>query len=253
MTFAPSTVIPGWVFSSTLQINIHWKDWCWSWNSNTLAIWCEEPTHWKRHWCWERLKAGGEEDKRGWDGWMATPTWWTWVWVSSGSWWWTGKPGMLQSMELQSWTQLSDWTELREAQWPIKGHPAGRGGSWGWAAAARELGAGPPGLHHGARASRPGNLHAFLLGGKARASSLSLRRVWLQTTTRSLRTSVSPPEIEGDGAGMWRHVSRWPWRTPWGGPKQPIFGKGVLGRVGVCSGEIPWDQTLKWGSATFRI
>ena len=57
--------------------NIHWKDWCWSWKSNTLATWCEELTHWKRPWCWERLKAGGEGDNRGWDGWMASPTQWT--------------------------------------------------------------------------------------------------------------------------------------------------------------------------------
>ena len=69
---------------------IHWKDWCRSWNSNTLAIWCEEPTHWKRPWCWETLRAGGEGGDRGWDGGMASPTQWTWVWASSGSWWWTG-------------------------------------------------------------------------------------------------------------------------------------------------------------------
>ena len=61
--------------------------WCWSWNSNTLATWCEEPIHWKSPWCWERLKAGGEGDDRGWDDWMASPMWWTWVWVGSGSWW----------------------------------------------------------------------------------------------------------------------------------------------------------------------
>ena len=54
--------------------------------------------HWKRPWCWERLKAKGEGDDRGWDGWMASPAWWTWVWVSSGNWWWTGKPGVLRSM-----------------------------------------------------------------------------------------------------------------------------------------------------------
>ena len=54
-----------------------------------------------RLWCWERLKAGGEGDNSGWDGWMASPTQWTWVWVGSGSWWWTGKPGVLQSMGLQ--------------------------------------------------------------------------------------------------------------------------------------------------------
>ena len=60
-----------------------WKDWCWSWNSNTLAIWCKEVTHCKRPWCWKRFKAGGEEDDRGWDDWMPSLTWWTWVWASS--------------------------------------------------------------------------------------------------------------------------------------------------------------------------
>ena len=93
-------------------LNIHWKDWCWKWSSNTLATWCEELTHWKRPWCWERLKAGGEGDDRGWDGWMASLTWWMWVWVNSGSWWWTGRPGMLQFMGSQSQTRLSNWTEL---------------------------------------------------------------------------------------------------------------------------------------------
>ena len=62
------------------------KDWCWSWNSNTLATWWEELSHLKRPWCWERLRAGGEGDDRGWDGWMASLTQWTWVWVDSGSW-----------------------------------------------------------------------------------------------------------------------------------------------------------------------
>ena len=66
----------------------------------------------KRPWCWERLKAGGEGDDRGWDGWMASLTQWTWVWVGSGGWWWSGKPGVLQSIGLQSRTQLSNWTEL---------------------------------------------------------------------------------------------------------------------------------------------
>ena len=81
-------------------LNIHWKDWYWSWSSNTLATWCEELTHWKRSWCWERLKAG-EGDDRGWDGWMASQTLWAWVWASSGSWYWTEKPGMVQSMGSQ--------------------------------------------------------------------------------------------------------------------------------------------------------
>ena len=66
----------------------------------------------ERPWCWERLKGRGEGDNRGWDGWMVSPTQWTWVWVCSGSWWWTVRPVMLQSMGLQSWTRLSNWTEL---------------------------------------------------------------------------------------------------------------------------------------------
>ena len=67
-----------------------------------LATWCEELTHWKRSWCWERLKVGGEGDDRGWDGWMASPTLWTWVWARWGSSWRTEKPGVLQSVGLQS-------------------------------------------------------------------------------------------------------------------------------------------------------
>ena len=78
-----------------------WKDWCWSWNSNTLTIWCEEPTHWKRLWCWERLMMEGEGENKGWNGRMASPTQWTWVWVGFRSCWWTGRLGVLQSMWLQ--------------------------------------------------------------------------------------------------------------------------------------------------------
>ena len=100
-----------WIVKSVL--NIHWKDWCWSWNCSTLATWCEELTSWKRSWCWERLKERGEGNDRGWDSWMASPTRWTWVWVSFGSWWWTEKPGMLQSMGLQrvryDWVTELNW------------------------------------------------------------------------------------------------------------------------------------------------
>ena len=81
-------------------LNIHWKDWSWSWSPSTLTTWCQELTHWKRSWRCERLKAG-EGDDVGYGGWMASLTRWTWVWTSSRSWWWTGKPGMLQSMGLQ--------------------------------------------------------------------------------------------------------------------------------------------------------
>ena len=92
-------------------MGVHWKDWCWSWNSNTLATWCEELTHWKRPWRGEGLGAGGEGDDRGWDGWMASPTQWTEVWVDSGSWWWTGRPGVLWFMGSQR--VRHDWvTEL---------------------------------------------------------------------------------------------------------------------------------------------
>ena len=81
-------------------LNIHGKDWCWSWSYNNLATWCEELTHWKGPWCWKGLKAGGEGDNRGWGGWMASPTRWTYVWASSGSWWWAGKPGHDWATEL---------------------------------------------------------------------------------------------------------------------------------------------------------
>ena len=84
-----------------INTNIHGRDRCWSWSSNTLATLCEELTHWKRPWCWERLKAGGEGGDRGWDGWMASLTQWTRVWANSGRWWRTGKPGVLQSMGSQ--------------------------------------------------------------------------------------------------------------------------------------------------------
>ena len=92
------------------------KDWCQSWNSNTLATSCEELTHWKRPWCWEGLGTGGEGDNRGWDGWMASPTRWAWVWVNSGSWWWTGRPGVLRFMGSQrvihNWVTELNWTEV---------------------------------------------------------------------------------------------------------------------------------------------
>ena len=100
-----------------------WKDWCWSWNSNTAVTWCKELTHLKRPWCWERLNVGGEGDDRGWDGWMASPIQWTWVWVNSVSWWWTGRLGVLQSMGSKrvghDWVTELNWTE-RKLHWVLR-------------------------------------------------------------------------------------------------------------------------------------
>ena len=79
-----------------------------------LATWWGELTHWKTPWCWERLRAGERED-RGRDGRMASLTWWTWVWATSRIWWWTGKPGVLQSMGSQrighDWATELNWTD----------------------------------------------------------------------------------------------------------------------------------------------
>ena len=102
-------------------VNIHWKDWCsWSWNSSTLATWCEELTHWKRPWCWKRLRVGGEGGDRGWDGWMASPTLWTWVWVNSGA--GDGQGSLAccspwghkesDTTEPLNWTDIYDWVTL---------------------------------------------------------------------------------------------------------------------------------------------
>ena len=97
----------------------------WSWSSNTLATWYEELTHWRRSWCWERLKAGGEGVDRGWDGWMASLTWWTWVWASPG----VGEGweacsaaahGVAKSQTVgQDWVTELSWTEPQS--WKILG------------------------------------------------------------------------------------------------------------------------------------
>ena len=101
-------------------LGVQWKNWCWSWNSNTLATWCKELTHLKRPWYWERLKLGEEEDNTGWEGWMVSLTQWAWAWVNSRNWRWTGRLGMLWSMGSQSvghdWVTELNWTEKR---WPF--------------------------------------------------------------------------------------------------------------------------------------
>ena len=87
---------------------------------NTLATWCKELIHLKRPWCWERFKLKGG-DNRGWDDWMASWTQWTWVWINSGSCWWTGRPGVFQSMGSQrarhSWTELN-WSKKIALDYP---------------------------------------------------------------------------------------------------------------------------------------
>ena len=103
-------ICSGWIVFSTKLT--HWKhnsQYAGIWEEiqlldlnevTRMATWCQELTHWKRPWCWERLKAGGEGNNRESDGWIASPTQWPWVWASSRSWYWTGKSGFLQSMGL---------------------------------------------------------------------------------------------------------------------------------------------------------
>ena len=95
--------------------------------AETPVLWPPHARNWLigKDWCWEGLRAGGEEDNRGWDGWMASPTQWTWVWVNSWSWWWTGRPGVLRFMGPQrawhDWATELNWTEkidsYLERQW----------------------------------------------------------------------------------------------------------------------------------------
>ena len=111
-------------------LNIRCKNWWWSWSSNTLATWWENLTHLKRPWCWERLKAGGEGNDRGWDDRMASLTQWTRVWVKSWSWWWTGRglaccsPWGHKESDTTEWL---NWTEERIAllHCPAKGDTVG--------------------------------------------------------------------------------------------------------------------------------
>ena len=82
-----------------------------------LGPWCKELTHLKRPLCWQRLRTGGEGDDREWDGWMASPTQWTWVWVDSGSWWWTGRPSVPMGSQRvgQDWeTELTDYIDQKQ-------------------------------------------------------------------------------------------------------------------------------------------
>ena len=116
-------------------LTINWKDWCWSLSSNTLVNWCEKLTHWKdpdagKDW---RQEEKGMTEK--WDGWMASPSQWTCLWAGSGSWWWTGRPGMLQSMGLQRVGH--DWVTEPMSFWYVPtslllswGHFLAFWGSW---------------------------------------------------------------------------------------------------------------------------
>ena len=113
-------------------LGVHWKDWCWSRNSNTLATSCEELTHWKRPWCWEGLGAGGEGDDREWDGWMASLTRLAWfeqtpgVGDGQGS-WCAAIHGVAESQ-----TRLSDWTDWLTDWSILKGNTVNVTQSWAW-------------------------------------------------------------------------------------------------------------------------
>ena len=103
-----------WMFIGRTDVEaetpVLWR-YVWSWNSSTLVICITDS--FERPWCWEGLRAGGEGDDRGWDGWMASLTQWTWVWVGSGGWCWTGRPGVLRFMGSQrighSWATELNW------------------------------------------------------------------------------------------------------------------------------------------------
>ena len=125
---------------SILKESVHWKDWCWGWNSNTLATWWEELNHWKRPWCWERLRAGGEGDNRGWDGWMASSTRWTWVWWTLGV--GDGQGGLVccaswgrkesDTTERLNWTELNTqlkFISLGAGGWKVQDHSINRLGA----------------------------------------------------------------------------------------------------------------------------
>jgi len=105
-----------WIFTEGLMLKLQY-----------LATWCEELTHWKRSWCWKGWKVG-EGDARGWDGLMASLTWWIWAWANSGIWWWIGKPGMLQSTG--SWRVGHDW--VTELNWGWKCQGLGQVFRWPW-------------------------------------------------------------------------------------------------------------------------
>ena len=95
-------------------LNVHQNDWCWG--SNTLATSCEEATFGKKAWLWERLKTGAEGDNRRWDGWVASPLQWTWVWANSGRWWRAGSWHATVHGVAKNWTQLNDWTTLTKTR-----------------------------------------------------------------------------------------------------------------------------------------
>ena len=106
-----------WTVGRSTQY-IHWKDWCWCWSTRILVIWCAQMTHWKSPWCWKRWRAEGEDGIRRWDGWMASLMQWTWTWASSGSWWGTGKPGVLRSMGCKE-SDTTGWLKRNNMhEWP---------------------------------------------------------------------------------------------------------------------------------------
>ena len=106
-------------FQRKSTLIIYWKDWCWCWSSSTLTTRCKQSTHWQRPCGWERLGAGGKGGGRGWDGWMASPTQWTWAWANSE----IVKDREAWLRESQTW--LSDWTTT-SGVWGFTGGARGK-------------------------------------------------------------------------------------------------------------------------------
>ena len=165
--------------------------------------------HWKKPWCWERLKAGGEGDDRGWDGWLASPTQWTWAWASSGKWWWTGRPGVLQSMRSQRVRRLSEWTDDDEDNGDKKW--------WSWD------------LNPGLQTEDPGRLES--MRPQRVGHDLVTKQLYDLRLLRWQLVVKNPPAHAGD-------IEIWIWSLGQGDPLE----EGMATHSSILAWESPWTE-----------